>query len=83
MSYKGKYSERIEVPEDVLSAVQKMVIDGLIREGEFSTRDYFIQTLEQEVASYTVNAKGDINVDWLDGVNYCIQLLKEAKLVNE
>ena len=76
MSYKNGYSEDIEIPEEMLTEVQRIIVDGLIRDGEFKTRDAFIEIFENDVKE-SVNFE---NQSWIDGVNYCIYMLKNAKI---
>ena len=83
MTYKDKYSERIEIPEEDLSNIQRMVISGLIREGEFTTREYFIELFEEEISRHKEDSTDALNSAWIDGVNYCIHILKETKAINE
>jgi hypothetical protein len=76
MSYKDGYSEDIEIPEEMLTEVQRIIVDGLIRDGEFKTRDAFIEIFENEVK----NSMGVENQSWTDALNYCIFMLKNAKI---
>lgn len=78
--YDEGFSKRVEISEDALTEGQRIVVSGLIREGEFSYRAHLIEILKEEIALHeqSENSKDvDLSVDWVDGIRYCIQLVKE------
>lgn len=81
MSYKDEFPETIEIDEADLSNVHKIIISGFIREGEFRTRDHFIQAFEQEIVNHS-NSLEEYNQDWIDGLSYCIHRLKNERISN-
>jgi hypothetical protein len=79
MSYKDEFPERVEIEEKDLDDVSRIVLQGLIREGEFQTRDAFIEILEKEVDS-DFEPTNHYSRGWVDGINYCIHLLKNLNI---
>lgn len=83
MSYEEQYPVKYEISVDALSEAQKIVVSGLIRQGEFSARQYFIQTLQEEITAYLSEVDGEPNEDWIDGLRYAMQLIKEMKVITD
>ena len=83
MSYEEQYPVRYEVSVDELGEAQKIVIAGLIRQGEFTAREHFIQIFQEEIKSYLDGVDGEPNEDWVDGLSYAIQLVKEMKVITD
>jgi hypothetical protein len=73
----------MEVPVEKLKEVEKIILEGLIREGEFSTRDALIELFEKEVQNVVNNKTYKKNEDWIDGVNYCIYLIKNWRNLSD
>lgn len=80
MSYKDEYSESVEIPLDALTDAHRIVIEGLVREGEFRARDLLIAMLEADVDDYVREVDYEPNVDWINGMRYAIHVIREAKL---
>lgn len=77
-SYEEGY-ESIEIEDGLIDAAQRIVVEGFIREGEFKTRDAIIDSLEYEVATYLDEVDNEPNIEWIDGVRYCIHLIKNGR----
>lgn len=77
------YPERVEIPEELLSEAQKIVISGFMREGEVTYKEELVSILENEVSSYLAEVDNEPNIEWVDGVRYAIHLIKEMGTVNE
>lgn len=82
MSYEDDYPETVEIPEEIMSEAQKIIVTGLIRQGEFNAREKFIEIFEEEISTYLKEVDGEPNLEWIDGVRYCIHLMKEVKSFN-
>lgn len=80
MSYHEDYPERIDIPAEELSELQRLIVEGFIREGEFKTRDALIRILELDIAGYLDEVDYEPNTDWINGVQYAIHIIREAKL---
>jgi len=83
MSYEKEYPETVEIPEEALSEAQKIIVSGLIRQGEFNTRETFIKTFQEEIKTYLDEVDGEPNEEWVNGLNYAIHLIKEMKVIND
>lgn len=83
MSYEEQYPVKYEVSVDELGEAQKIIVAGLIRQGEFTTREHFIQVFQEEIKSYLEGAGEEPNEDWIDGLSYAIQLVKEMKVITD
>jgi hypothetical protein len=80
LSYQEDYPERIEIPAEDLSELQRIIITGFIKEGECKTRDALIAMLESDIAKYLDEVDYEPNMDWVDGVRYCIKMIREGNL---
>lgn len=79
MSYEDGY-EKIELEEDLISEAQRIVIKGFMLEGQFNFREALIQKLEAEVSEYLDEVDYEPNLEWVDGVRYCIHLIKNMSV---
>lgn len=82
MSYEDGF-EHIEIEEDLISEAQRIVIKGFMLEGQFNFRDRLIKTLESEISTYLDEVDGQPNIEWIDGVRYCIHIIKNLKVEEE
>jgi len=73
MAYNDGF-EIINMPEDEMSEVQRVIISGFIKEGEFKTREFLIKTLEEELKNYPSDS------EWAEGIGYAIQVIREVKV---
>ena len=80
MSYKDEYSETVEFSESDLSEAQRIIIEGFMRDGEFKTRDALIAMLEKDIDDYLYEVDNVPNMEWVEGVRYCIHIIKNARL---
>lgn len=78
MAYDDNYSERIEFDESAMTDAQRIVVEGFLREGEFTTRQHLIRALSRQISEYIETSDERINQDWIDGVNYCIHVIRET-----
>ena len=78
MAYDNNYSERVELDETTMTEAQRVIIDGLMRDGEFTTRKNLIGILQNQISDYVETSEQNINQDWIDGVNYCIHTIREV-----
>lgn len=83
MSYQDNYTERVELDVNSLTEAQRIIVAGLLREGEFNTREAMIKVLSDEVTSYLDEIDYEPNLEWVDGVRYAIHLIKEMKAIHE
>ena len=79
MSYDDGF-ETIEIPEEELSEVQKIIVEGFIREGQFKARESIIEILEADLKFYRDKLTCEIDQHWIDGVGYALQIVREANL---
>lgn len=83
MSYEEQYPVSYEVSVDALSEAQKIVVAGLIRQGEFTAREHFMKVFQEEINNYLNEVDGEPNQDWVNGLGYAIQLIKEMKVITD
>jgi hypothetical protein len=79
MSYEDGF-EKIEISDEDMSQVQRIIVEGFIREGEFKTRNALIEMLNKDVDDYLKEVDHDPNIDWVNGVRYAAHIIREAKL---
>ena len=77
MAYADKFDREIELVD--MTEAQELIIKVIAKEGELKFRDALIEALETELAE-----EESSNPDWVDGVRYCIKLVREGDFnVNE
>ena len=78
MSYADKFDREIELVD--MTEAQELAVKIIAKEGELKFRDALIDALETELAE----EEKSLNPDWVDGVRYCIKLVREGDFnVNE
>lgn len=77
MAYADKFDREIELVD--MTEAQELAVKVVMKEGELKFRDALIDALEMELAG-----EESSNPDWVDGVRYCIKLVREGDFnVNE
>jgi hypothetical protein len=77
MAYADKFDREIELVD--MTEAQELAVKIIAKEGELKFRDALIEALETELAE-----EESSNTDWVDGVRYCIKLIREGDFnVNE
>ncbi len=78
MAYADKFDREIELVD--MTEAQELAVKIIAKEGELKFRDALIDALETELAE----EEESLNPDWVDGVRYCIKLVREGDFnVNE
>jgi hypothetical protein len=78
VSYADKFDREIELVD--VTEAQELAVKVVMKEGELKFRDALIESLEAELAE----EEKSLNPDWVDGVRYCIKLVREGDFnVNE
>lgn len=78
MAYADKFDREIELVD--MTEAQELAVKVVMKEGELKFRDALIEALETELAE----EEESLNPDWVDGVRYCIKLVREGDFnVNE
>jgi hypothetical protein len=72
MAYADKFDREIELVD--MTEAQELAVKIIAKEGELKFRDALIESLEAELAG----EKKSLNPDWVDGVRYCIKLVREG-----
>lgn len=76
MAYSDKFNEQLEL--EILDEGQELIVKVFMKNGELLFRERLSAHLEKDIASYLAEVDGEPNQDWIDGVNYVIQMLKEG-----
>ena len=71
MAYADKFDREIELVD--VTEAQELAVKVVMKEGELKFRDALIDSLEAELAG-----EESSNPDWVDGVRYCIKLVREG-----
>ncbi len=77
MTYFDKFDRKIILDMDQATELAARVV---MKEGELRFREDFIKYLEKDVAEYLDEVDYEPNLEWLNGVRYCIHLLKNIDL---
>jgi hypothetical protein len=78
MAYADKFDREIELVD--MTEAQELAVKVVMKGGELKFRDALIGALETELAE----EEKSLNPDWVDGVRYCIKLVREGDFnVNE
>lgn len=81
MSYSDKFNKKLEV--EILNEAQELVVSVFMKNGELLFRERFSEFLQKEVKDYLSEVDGEPNMEWIDGVNYVIKLLKDGDFDND
>jgi len=76
MPYSDKFNEELNL--EILNEGQEFIVRMFMKNGELLFRERLIKQLEEEVSNHLNEAGDEANVEWVDGVNYVIHLIKEA-----
>lgn len=81
-NYADKYDRQIEVVD--ITDAQELVVKIFMKEGELRFREAAVSFFEKDINSYLDEVDNEPNSEWLDGVRYCIKMLREGDFdVNE
>lgn len=75
MAYADKFDRQIDLDLDEATALAVKIV---MQEGELQFRESLTEYLEKDIAKYLEEVDGEPNQEWIDGVRYVIQILKEA-----
>ncbi len=78
MSYEEGF-ERLDIDEDLMTEAQKIIIKGFMLEGEFRFRENLINVIQKEISTYLDEVDYEPNMDWVNGLSWCIHLIKNMK----
>jgi hypothetical protein len=76
MAYEDKFNQELRL--DILNEGQEFIVRMFMKNGELLFRERLIKQLEEEVSTHLNEAGDEANVEWVDGVNYVIHLIREA-----
>lgn len=76
MPYSDKFNEKLNL--EILNEGQEFIVRMFMKNGELLFRERLIKQLEEEVSTHLNEAGDEANVEWVDGVNYVIHLIREA-----
>lgn len=82
MSYEEDYTERVEIPEEMLSEAQKIIISGFMREGEIVFREAALDSMQKDLDKYLEEVDGPPNDEWINGFTYAMHLIKSMEIAN-
>lgn len=73
MSYIDKFDREIILD---LDEATELAVKVVMKEGELQFRELLIDVLKKEIADARGTLKVEPNLEWEDGLEYCIHLLK-------
>ena len=77
MSYMDKFNREVVLD---LDQATEMIVKSVMREGELRFREDLLSILENEVSLIEKNFyDSEEKLAWLDGVKYCIHLIKNVE----
>lgn len=77
MSYMDKFNREVVLD---LDQATEMIVKSVMREGELRFREDLLSILENEVSSIEKNFyDSEEKLAWLDGLKYCIHLIKNIE----
>lgn len=81
-NYADKFDREIEVVD--ITDAQELVVKMFMKEGELRFREAAVSFFEEDIKSYLDGVDDEPNMEWVDGVRYCIKMLREGDFgVNE
>lgn len=75
-SYADKYDRQIELVD--ITDAQELVVKVIMKEGELRFREAAVSFFEEDVKSYLDEIDEEPNIDWVEGVRYCIKMIREG-----
>lgn len=74
--YADKYDRQIELVD--MTDAQELAVKVVMKEGELRFRDAAVSFFEEDVKSYLDEVDGEPNTEWVEGVRYCIKMIREG-----
>ncbi len=75
-NYADKYDRQIELVD--ITDAQELAVKMIMKEGELRFRDAAVSFFEDDVKSYLDEIDEEPNIDWVEGVRYCIKMIREG-----
>jgi hypothetical protein len=75
-SYADKYDRQIELVD--MTDAEELAVKIVMKEGELRFRDAAVSFFEEDVKSYLDEVDGEPNIEWVEGVRYCIKMIREG-----
>ncbi len=75
-NYADKYDRQIELVD--ITDAQELAVKMTMKEGELRFRDAAVSFFEDDVKSYLDEIDEEPNIDWVEGVRYCIKMIREG-----
>lgn len=75
-NYADKYDRQIELVD--MTDAQELAVRVVMKEGELKFREAAISFFEDDITAYLDEVDGEPNSQWIDGVRYCIKLIREG-----
>lgn len=77
MAYADKFDREVILD---LDEATELAVRVVMKEGELRFRESLASALKSDIDKYLSESDGEINQDWVDGVYYVVQTLKEGDL---
>ena len=61
-----------------MTDAQELAVKVVMKEGELRFREAAVSFFEEDIKSYLDEVDDEPNSEWLDGVRYCIKMLREG-----
>lgn len=75
-NYADKFDREIELVD--ITEAQELAVKMVMKEGELRFREAAVTSFEEEIKSYLDEVEGTPNMEWVEGVRYCIKVLREG-----
>ena len=75
-NYADNYDRQVELID--MTDAQELVVKVIMKEGELRFREAAVSFFEEDVKSYLDEIDEEPNIDWVEGVRYCIKMIREG-----
>jgi hypothetical protein len=75
-SYADNYDRQIELVD--MTDAQELAVKMIMKEGELRFREAAVSFFQDDIKSYLDEVDGDPNLEWVEGLRYCIKMIREG-----
>jgi hypothetical protein len=75
-SYADKYDRQVELID--MTDAQELAVKVVMKEGELRFREAAVSFFQDDIKSYLDEVDGDPNLEWVEGLRYCIKMIREG-----
>lgn len=75
-NYADNYDRQVELID--MTDAQELAVKVVMKEGELRFREAAVSFFQDDIKSYLDEVDGDPNLEWVEGLRYCIKMIREG-----